>query len=332
MPALPIDHPAARPPARTPPAPPVAAADDLTASLLRNLARAIPFRPRPGAIRTTLFGLITFGVGPILAWTFRVRDAVDADGRVLAEAAEWFRFHSLHPESAALRHAADAVRPRPFLAALPLILCALVGVVIGTHLNGDFDFKDVVGATYGNGAILVLRQGGLDRIFDAPDFLPFLAWFVGLSGAYLGLWLQLRAHEGALRRFLIAFDRYAAVERLRPIGLPHVVRRSGPWLIGGIVMLHCNAPWGPAAMFAGAAGRRYSSFTGPFVRGAVADRVRERAHHLGATSFRPIVRCERERCAAPLADGALFCHRCGRRRAAGDDVATPNARLGTYRA
>jgi len=89
-----------------------------------------------GVVRTAIFGFLTFGLAPALLWASAVRDQIQRDRGLYTRAADWFRFHSIHPEAGRLRTAAEGIRGRPFFLLLPIACCIGVVLFFLTSLDG----------------------------------------------------------------------------------------------------------------------------------------------------------------------------------------------------
>jgi hypothetical protein len=273
-----------------------------------------------GVVRTAIFGFLTFGLAPALAWAFSVREQIDRDRDLYTRAADWFRFHSVHPEAGRLRAAAEGLHGRPFLSVLPIVCCLGLILFFVTSLGGSHD--RIRAATRVTHLYPVahrfheLREQEFQvsaADFDRRDRM-YLVWVIGTSAAYLGVWLAVRSHRQALDRFADQFRAFAAAERLRPpvAVIPH--EPVARWWIGAGVLAWLGLAWGPAAMLAAASRRRVVVRTSTPLRQDVAYAITEMARVRqggGGVAAAISIRCARPACAAPLPQDARFCRRCG---------------------
>jgi hypothetical protein len=144
----------------------------------------------------------------------------------------------------------------------------------------------------------------------------YLIWTAGLTAGYAIHWLQLLLHSSNVRHAVRAFNDLAITEGLPPVREPRGVGLRPVWLAAALVMMTANAVWAIPMMLAGGMQRRYASVTGPALREAVADRLRDLL-----MIRRPVMRvpsavsfprtCPNQTCRSPMNRIANFCPRCG---------------------
>ncbi len=179
--------------------------------------------------------------------------------------------------------------------------------------------------TYAGQTSLPVRQL-LDSTFQFGRSYPqlgpvktnelFTFWSAGLSIGFALHWFQLLIHAANVRRAVRAFNGLAIAEGLPPVREPRGVGLRPIWLAAALIMMTANAVWAIPMMLAGGMQRRYASVTGPALREAVADRLRDLLR-----VRRPIMRvpmpislprkCPNAVCRGPMGRIANFCPRCG---------------------
>ena len=280
--------------------------DGFAAALINGLTQHPDQAHVWGATRTVLWSVLTLGIGPAILWTLRFAESARAERELLTRLADWMRFHSIHSEAGLLRGAEDALTPRPFLSALPVVLCGAVVAVFGFYAsNHGWSLEQVLDRTYW----FPVRQ-----LRPRPNTAArlFALWNLGVTLAYVIHWLQVTLHRADVDRFVSRVNRVLMAEGLGPVAVAQQPpKRWVRWVVAaGLLLMYLNAAWAIFAMAAAASQNRYATTTGPAVRKALASRVREMllAHAPGGQTT---LRCHRERCRAPVMAGSRFCRRCG---------------------
>jgi hypothetical protein len=297
----------------SPTSPPAPRPDTLAGAVLNSLARPITNIFSWGLLRTVFLGAITFGIAPLFALSKRLRHSTSLERAQLWHLAEWVRTNC-GEDAAPLAQAAEQIRLRPILSALPP-LCGLVALfgLIFASLQYEPSFDALLNSTYG------YFQA------SARDFAPpwadtiFAAWAIPLGVGYISLWLAMQIQQNAVRRFVRMFSVVAQREGASEVPTPRPSLGLRPlWLGAGIVLSLGGAIWAIPMMLAAAAQRRYTKRIGAATRVKLMQSVREIMHLRRPDMPTPMPvmllrTCPSERCAAKLPPGAKFCPRCGTR-------------------
>ena len=299
-----------------PPAP-----DPLAGAVLQGLSRPIGGRLSWSVAKSLVLGLLTFGLLPILSWLRSFRHFAIAEQQQYLHLAQWVRQNTDHPLARQLESDAEELRPRNSLTALTLF--ALIVTVFGI---GQFVVKyhlptwDVVlSGTYGYADGRAFDRP-IRHYFFSPQIYNF--WVFGLGAAYLAHWCQVQLHAADVRRFVGRFNEVARAEgvsaaRVEPLG----TTLRPLWVAAGVLMFFLGAPWGVVAMLAGAAQRRYITWSSRSTRAEVAQRLRTMLLRRRPAAGVPVPvylreRCVEAKCLAEIPRGVNFCPRCGTRQAA----------------
>jgi hypothetical protein len=184
--------------------------------------------------------------------------------------------------------------------------------------NAPKPWEQLVAGTHGYHHARVLGHRVV-HLFNSRDI--FNAWVLGLSVAYLAMALQVHFRAVDVGRFVAKFSQIASsegVNRVKATSLGTTLRPL--WIAGGVVFWFIGAPWGLVAMLAGAAQRRYITFTSRQTRSDLAQRlrtmlVRRRPSAAGlATPVYLRERCVEPLCRAEILRGVNYCPRCGTRQ------------------
>ena len=293
-------------------------------ALVRALGRPIGMRLSWSVVKSLVVSVLTFGVVPIFLWMRNFRLFAVAEQQQLLHLAKWLRASSSHPLAKRLEEDAEQLRPR-----WALWVMAVAGVV-GTsavifnqihdaNLRPDHYGDALISGTYGFRKPFI----GDYRVRPFPEAgAIFVAWIWGMTWVYACHWVVVQLHAQDVKRFVARFNEIAESEGLhrvkpRSIGVPLL---APLWVGAGILMVMMHAPWGLAAMVAGAAQRRYIHWTSRETRGDLAMRVRALLMRRGESAVSVPVpvylrqRCVEQKCRAELPPGASFCRRCGTRQ------------------
>jgi hypothetical protein len=149
----------------------------------------------------------------------------------------------------------------------------------------------------------------------------FNTWVLGLGTAYLAMALQVHFRAVDVGRFVAKFSQIATSEGVNKVKATSLGTTLRPlWIAGGVLFWLVGAPWGLVAMLAGAAQRRYITFTSRQTRADLAQRLRTmllRRRPSAAGLAVPVYlrdRCVEPLCRAEVLRGASFCPRCGTRQ------------------
>lgn len=286
-------------------------AAQLAEAVFRSLSREHSLRPTWGAVKTILFGAITFGILPLYAWSKTFRTSATVERQQLWHLAEWLRLNSGQPDAARLTVLAARVGYRPLLWICSVICAAAVAVVFAyqAQMHG-FDFRDLRASTYSLGHI---HSSHLP--YSVARKL-FITWNVGLCFAYFLQWIHLQLHHAEVRRFVGAFNELTWRQQIRPVPVRPITMGFRPiWAVGAIVMVSFGAIWGIPMALAGASQARWPRESRS-IRAGLADALRQmlmlqepvmripRAAKLG--DF-----CSNDFCRGRVPPQARFCPRCG---------------------
>jgi hypothetical protein len=300
-----------------PPPPP----DYLAGAVVQGLSRPIGGKLAWGVVKSFVLAVASFGVLPRVAWTRSFRAYAIAEQQQYLHLAQWLRGQSDHPLVRRLEEDAGELRTRAWLSWLSLLAAAVTAVFIYLYVDGTRrSWWDVLMAgTYRHDEAIALARRGY--------FMPradeiFRTWCVGLGLAYAVQWLQVQLHAADVRRFIDRFSEIAqgeGVNRVRAESLGIGLRPL--WLLAGVILFAWDAPWGVIAMLAGAAQKRYITWTSRNTRSDVAHRLRAiLLRHRPSSEFPlPVYlrdRCVEPKCRAEVMRGVNYCPRCGTRQKA----------------
>src|SRR3954471_18110984 len=131
---------------------PLAASHDepnlLAGGVLVSLSRSWGDGGAWGAVRSFIFGGITFGIVPLIVWTKRFRHFIDVEQQLLWHLAEWMRLRTGSAEARQLRDLSERIRFRPALAVLSLGALACVVLAFVMRHGTMFDGSILLGSTY----------------------------------------------------------------------------------------------------------------------------------------------------------------------------------------
>lgn len=301
-----------------PPPPP----DYLAGAVLQGLSRPIgSSKVSWGVLKTLVLGTISFGMLPILAWVKGFHDFAVAEQQQFLHLSQWLGTNSQHPLTPRLESEARNLTPRIWLSILPVLLifatAGWMGYVI--HQSGREPINALLASTYGfeKSHVLDIRV-----IQFARAQTLFAVWFWGLTLAAVAHWLQVQLHAHDVKRLVSKFSQIVQAEgvnRARADSLGTTLRPL--WLAMGVVLFLFQAPWGLPLALAGAAQRRYTTWTSRNTRGEVAQRLRSMLLNRRPDIAVPVSiylrdRCVEVKCQADMPRGAAFCPRCGRRQKA----------------
>jgi hypothetical protein len=302
--------------------------DTLAGAVLKSLSRPIGQKLSWSVVRSLVLALLSFGVLPIIAWMRSFGAFVTAEQQQYLHLAQWVRQNAGdHPLARRLESDARELRPRALLtfATAAALLITVFGVA--SDISYDHELRDVrhwdalVAGTYGYSENPLLNHR---PVWHYPGSHPIHNyWIVGLAAAYACHWLQVQLHAQDVKRFVARFSQVAQAEgvnavRAQPLGTPF----RPLWLAAGALMFAWGAPWGILAMLAGAAQRRYITWSSRSTRADVAQRLRTmlvRRRPVAAGVPVPVylrVRCVEDKCRAEIPRGVNFCPRCGTRQEA----------------
>lgn len=296
-----------------PPAPP-AAADQLGESVLRHLSRVYWNQFSTSPIRSAIFGVLTLGLWPLLRLRRQFRDYIIFERQTMTYLAEWIRTRLGGDEATAF---ADSVKQIRYSRGIQLLqtFCVIAIIVVMTQFPiGGSWIDQVRDQTW-----KVIHHGS---VRSRPDqiLIPFIAWNVGLAGAYLLHLVQIGRHE---RNMAVVLAKFAAIARREGVELPPTsihCKRDLKWAFVGIILAAWGGFWAVPMVLAGAAQRRYVNATSPARRMQIATPLRQiHARHRPLPSDLNYTlharRCENNICRATLPTNAKFCPRCGTRSA-----------------
>jgi len=300
-----------------PPPPP----DYLAGAVLQGLARPIGYRLTWGVLKSLVLGGVSFGLLPLIAWTRNFRAFATAEQQQLLHLARWTRANSNHPLALQLERDAHDLRPRPLLGRLPLFIAAVTAAIILLLMQQvPFypEWDQLIAGTYGYHHSHVLGHRVIPLINSREIFRT---WVFGLSIAYLAHALQVHVRALDIKRFVARFSEIAQSEGINRVKATPLGTTLRPlWIAGAVVFWLAGAPWGVLAMLAGAAQRRYITFTSRQTRSDLAQRlrtmlVRRRPSAAGlATPVYLRERCVEPLCRAEILRGVNYCPRCGTRQ------------------
>ena len=300
-----------------PPPPP----DYLAGAVLQGLSRPIGAKLAWGVIKSFVFAVASFGVLPLISWTRNFRAYAIAEQQQFLHLAQWLRTHTGHALAKRLEEDAGELRTRAWASWLAMLVLAATVVLIVTYVNAS-----------GWRPLDVLLAGTFGHDYNAPMYRRawpvahanqiFLTWCGGLGVAYFIHWLQVQWHANDVRRFVDRFSEIAQAEGVNRVRAESLGLGLRPlWLLAGVVLFMWGAPWGPLAMLAGAAQRRYITWSSRNTRADVAHRLRAILMRHRPSSNYPLPVYLRDRCVEPkcrneVPRGINYCPRCGTRHKA----------------
>jgi hypothetical protein len=291
--------------ATTSPPDPPHAPDYLAGAVLQSLSRAPAERVAWGPLRSAILGAVTMGLAPLLILPRRFGQYAALESQQMWHLAEWLRLQTGRPEAEALRDQAYRLRASPLLTTVGPI--AFVIVAIGA-----------IAAFYADAV-----PGGrspFQLAYNRSEQYRMLAmvFTAALAAGYLLCHLAgVNEYIARMRRFVEAFNRLAAAERLTPVQAPRwQLGASGAAIVLGVLLAVVGAWWGLPMMLAAAAQHGYVNNSTYQLRRDMAQRVRDymrRTRPHMAVAMPIFVRhpCVHERCSASIPAGARFCPRCG---------------------
>lgn len=307
----------------TPFAPPqtraAATPDPLAEAVVQGLSRPIGKKQAWGVVQTLGWAILSFGIVPLVAWMKGFAHFCVGEQQQLIHLARWVRQNTPDPQAQALEARAMRLTPRRWLSALSvLVLLGTAGLIAAIVTESRRDgFDTLLAGTWGFGRRWILDY----RVHKAPESASIYGlWLLGLSLAYGLLWLQVHLHARDLRRFVQRFNAIAqphgvGTATVEPLGIP----LRPLWIAAAVCLWALHAPWGIMAMLAGAAQRRYITYTSRGARAELAQRLRAMLTQRQVFVPVPVYlrqRCVEPRCRAELPLEANFCRRCGTRQQA----------------
>lgn len=302
-----------------PPPPP----DYLAGAVVQGLSRPIGGKLAWGVVKSFILAVASFGVLPLVAWTRSFRAYAIAEQQQYLHLAQWLRSRSDHPLARRLEEDAGELRTRTWLSVLATCAVCIAGVEIFFWIDGTHRmwWDTLLAGTYGYDEALRRHGSAFYRRLPYSKQI-FTTWSIGLGAAYVLHWLQVQLYAADVRRFIDRFSEIAqgeGVNRVRAESLGIGLRPL--WLLAGAVLFTWNAPWGVVAMLAGAAQKRYITWTSRNTRADVAHRLRAiLMRHRPSSEFPlPVYlrdRCVEPKCRAEVMRGVNYCPRCGTRQKA----------------
>jgi hypothetical protein len=300
-----------------PPPPP----DYLAGAVLQGLSRPIGGKLAWGVLKTLFWSVVSFGVVPLVAWTRNFGAYTVAEQQQFLHLAQWLRNQSDHPLAKRLEEDAGELRTRGWMAWLALGMLFATGVFLMMYISearGE-PFDILLAGTFGHdhNAPMYRRAWQVARSNEI-----FVTWTVGLGIAYFLHWMQVQLHAADVRRFVARFSEIAQAEGVNRVKADSPGLGLRPlWLVAGGILFVWGAPWGLVAMLAGAAQRRYITWSSRNTRADVAHRLRAILMRHRPSSNYPLPvylrdRCVEPKCRAEIPRGINYCPRCGTRQKA----------------
>jgi hypothetical protein len=293
--------------------------DPLSDSVLKGLSRPIGQKLSWGVVRTLALGLLSFGVLPVIAWVRSFRAFAIAEQQQYLHLAQWVRLNTDHPLARQLEQDARGLGSRSLLTAMTLgaMLVAVAGVAcVIVHYQLP-PWEALVAGTYAYGGS-ALRDWPVRYFLVEPQIHRFWVW--GLGVAYGLHWLQVQLHAQDVKGLVGRFNEIARAEGVPTARVERVGTGLRPlWIAAGAVMWAWGAPWGIVAMLAGAAQRRYITWSSRGTRAEVAQRLRTMLLRRRPAAGVPMPvylreRCVERMCRAEIPRGVNYCPRCGTRQ------------------
>ena len=283
-------------------------ADDLTAAVVTALQRPAPRVMAWGVGKTVAVGLLTAGLGPMLALPLKFRNYAALERRQYEHLAEWLD----------LRGGADGLTPLALrlgfsrgIYAITVLAAAVAFGAAQLYLFTGGGWWTGLGYAYfpaSHGELFPRGSGS-----DVPLGVTFLA---SLTVGYLANVWQVNRHALAADRFIDAFNASGGSAGGAARG-PGFQWGLDAWtVVAGIALALLTILWGVPMMLAAGVQRRYVAVNGPKARRSLAERVRLRveADRPAVDVSRPAFHegeCPNPQCHAPLPPGSQFCPRCG---------------------
>lgn len=319
---------------------PAHTAEPLAEGVVMALTRKFSRRTYWGPLKTTLLGLVTGGLWPLVALPKRFRDAISAEQTHLWHFAEWIRLQLPCADTEKLRDAvATRLKFRWSLWIFSLVLAALAVAWAWRDLARLEQNATVITlGPFGHVTVMPLIEPFTPRfLFNFTARLPHVVKdsatmarvllaaegfaLLLIAAHILSLW-QIVAHVGDVRGVV---EQYNALVHKRPeLGMCAVrppragVEIHAVWVACTIGVIVLGAWWSVPMLLAAAAQSRYIKTEGRQVRLALAAQAfnvlaeRRPVLHLPLPSALR-GKCVRDRCEAPINAGAQFCSRCGER-------------------
>jgi len=287
--------------------------DQLAQGVIASLSRPRwGYRGRPwGLAKTIILSFLSFGLFPLLVWSWRFRNLMVAEQQQLWHLSEWLRLRTGREEATSLRNRSARLEPNNAYLFGPSIACLLlIPLLLDFHrghlYRSEFDLHRMVVAFW-TAPLLHNRE--------VSAFLSFWAlWTAFLFTGYFLHWLQVCRRCGQLKLFVERFNELAAVEGIAPVHVPSVGMGFSPlWTIAGVGGAAYGAIWALPLAFAGVVHARYVRVSSRQTRHALAQRVRAMLEKSRPAMNVPAHPCINEKCRGPLKQDAKFCTRCGAR-------------------
>ncbi len=283
-------------------------ADELTAGVVAALQRPAPRVMAWGVGRTVVVGLLTAGLGPMVALPLKFRAYAALERLQYEHVAEWLE----------LRGGADGLKPvalrlgfSRLLYGITLLAAAVAVGAAGLYLFTGGGWWTGLGYVYfpaSHGRFVPVGSGS-----DVPVGLTFLA---SLTAGYLANVWQVNRHALAVDRFVDAFNAAGESVGVAARGPGFQWGLDGWTVAAGVILPLLAVLWGVPMMLAAGVQRRYVTLNGPRARRSLAERLRFRveADRPAVDVSRPAFHeraCPNPQCHAPLPPGSQFCPRCG---------------------
>ena len=144
--------------------------------------------PEPwGVVKTSVLGVASFGILPLLVWPGQFRAFAAEESRHFRAVADWARQRGREPAAIGpLRAAADSVQTRPLLWLLPILLALFVAGVYLLDFNSTaYSWDRLLDTTYRRDHIAFVRYYLHQPWSDWPmeQRLHFI-WCAGLVGGF----------------------------------------------------------------------------------------------------------------------------------------------------
>ena len=297
--------------------PPGGETDHLAAAVLRSLGRSFRNQFSVSPAQAFWFGLISFGLWPLLRMGRQFRDYVTFERQQLWHLTEWVRLRRGGEDSQALQSQLKAIRPRALIRFLIAACIAATIFAALRDLQGDVSLNRLIDHTY-----------RLHRPWSDYGPTPlWKAWVVMLGAAYALHAVRVVLHHHRVARFVSRFNAVLSREGVAAVSMPEMDAdlQSGWWWTAGILAWF-GALWAIPMALAGATHRRYINGTSARLRAEMLERVRamlaQRRPPVAVPNF--VIhsrRCGNPLCRATLRADAKFCTRCGTSAAMMSEVA-----------
>jgi hypothetical protein len=288
---------------------PAESLDPLGAAVLQSFGRMYGRWLSWGVARTTILGVLTVGILPMLVLPWQLRRFTRVLGSELWHLAEWMRLASGEPRAGELRDAVPLVRWRPGFWVASLLVMLLFGAMAGRELSGGRGLR----------AVETWREYRVSRPAQAraAQARAAMLWTIGLTIAYGLHWAHVRSVAGDLREFAARFNDITRTSPLPPVEVDGVGTGLRPVSLAvGIVLCAVGAVWALPMLVAAALQRRLTSHVSDGMRRQFAQRVRTmlqwRRPALAVPTPASLRQsCRNRLCKLPLPPDARFCPRCG---------------------